>query len=327
MPVPLLPIALGGGVLALLLLSRRQIPISNVVNRPVDPRPITPNQRGNRTLPRPLPPGTIGVARVVPNSFNGLLLRRTPGTQASGSALGPDGTNTLIAPSGDLRHAFNGDEVAVLERGVRASNNRGPEEWWRVHTAGGGVGYARAIDPEGVSNFTDFQEAGGGGGGGERPIVTAGWPPYGAMGVDPFWAARVGQVNALRALRNAGVDLNANSLRQVSQRHPLSGRRFPRPLSSGVVIARAIADEGRGGVDVRTEADTEGLHWTLRGLARVGDEVMVLQRGIASASLTPGAEEWWYVRTIDGREGFARAVAPSGTPSLQLVRTDAGVIN
>lgn len=183
MPFPVLPVALGGGVLALLLLSRRQVPLRNTTQ-------VIPNRggggggggsRGNRPFPRPLPPGTIGVARVVPNREGGMIIRTSAGVSVPRE-------RTFIAPEGDLRHAYNGDEVAVFERGIRPPNAQGPEEWWRLQSPGGGSGYARAVDPQGVANFSGFEEAGGGGGGGggEAPIVTRGWGPYDAIGIDPM---------------------------------------------------------------------------------------------------------------------------------------------
>lgn len=88
-------------------------------------------------------------ARVIPNARGGIMTRTEP------SARG--GVATLISPEGTSPNdAFNGTVVDVLETGHKDADGKTGGEWWKIRTPGGGVGFARAVDPAGVRNFEDM---------------------------------------------------------------------------------------------------------------------------------------------------------------------------
>ena len=166
MAVPLVPIALGGGVLGLLLLSRR-----NVVGPPgtqPTPSPIRPNG-----FP---PPNPQAIARVNVTTGEGGLNLRT----------GPSRTNTTL-----IRGYVNGTRLAVIA--IAPSDEPAPIQWGQVMMQDGATGFVRLRGPNNESNITI--ESGtlpdGGRGGGEQPVVQGwgGYDPYSAMnGYNPYSA-------------------------------------------------------------------------------------------------------------------------------------------
>src|SRR5262249_8086243 len=68
---------------------------------------------------------------------------------------GPSTGSPYVAPQGRPGNdAFTGTTVTVYQVGIPASDGTGGE-WWKVMPASGGPGgYARAVDPQGVSNFS-----------------------------------------------------------------------------------------------------------------------------------------------------------------------------
>jgi hypothetical protein len=83
-------------------------------------------------------------ARVVANAFGGMNTREEP---------------RLDAPLVAANDAFSGTLVNVLATGISPTDGSGGE-WWQIVTPGGSMGYARAVDPQGVSNFEDVRDAG-----------------------------------------------------------------------------------------------------------------------------------------------------------------------
>lgn len=119
-------LAVGGAALALLLFGAGRASAD-------DKKPKSP----------PVPTGTR--ATVVPNDQGGMVLRTEASTRG--------GDATLIAPRGAPVHAYNGQTVMVLETGLLDADKVTGGEWWRVATSGGGTGYSRAVDPQGVANY------------------------------------------------------------------------------------------------------------------------------------------------------------------------------
>lgn len=76
---------------------------------------------------------------------------------------GPGTSFPTVGEDGDPRHAFTGDLVGVLEQKIAEANRPAGSkaEWWHIVTAGGGDGFARAIDPEGNPNFAFTGEKAG----------------------------------------------------------------------------------------------------------------------------------------------------------------------
>lgn len=160
MAVPLVPIALGGGVLGLLLLSRRNA----IAATPTQPNPPRPNGGGTSAN---FPPGNAqAVGRVnVTTGQGGLNLR----TGASATA-------------GLVKGYTNGTRIAVL--GPAPSSDPAPIRWAQVMMQDGATGFARIVGPAGETNIS--VESGSlaqadGRGGGEQPVVQ-GWGGYAAMG-------------------------------------------------------------------------------------------------------------------------------------------------
>ena len=139
MPIPLaVPVVAGIGSLALLFFTHSA---KNTVipDTPVTPPVVPPGGGGRKTRPDPFPPGA-GSATVNVSGEPGINTRTGPGT-----------TFPIIVGN----TAFNGDVVAVLETGLIPNNAQGPEEWYRIMTPSNTIGYARAIDPQGVANFAN----------------------------------------------------------------------------------------------------------------------------------------------------------------------------
>lgn len=83
-------------------------------------------------------------ARVAWNVQGGMMTRQEP---------------RLDAPFVAANDAFSGTLVNVLATGISPTDGSGGE-WWQIVTPGGSTGYARAVDPQGVSNFEDVRDAG-----------------------------------------------------------------------------------------------------------------------------------------------------------------------
>jgi hypothetical protein len=124
----------GGSALALLLLGKAASAATDGGGGG------TPAPTGARAIVRPNAGRITGTKQDI-----GMLLRTEP------SARG--GNATLIAPEGAAPHAFTGQTVEVLQTGIRDADGVTGGEWWLIRTPGGGQGYSRAIDPQGVSNF------------------------------------------------------------------------------------------------------------------------------------------------------------------------------
>ena len=133
-----LPYALGAGVVAALFMAKKAS-ASESSGVPVTPQPVKPGQK----IPPGAPAGTELAEvrpRCLPNDArcnNGMLLRTGPGVN-----------NDLIAPEGAPPHAFTGELVAVLRKGLKAPGEPAANEWWEVMTVGGGRGFTRAIGPD-----------------------------------------------------------------------------------------------------------------------------------------------------------------------------------
>lgn len=141
-----IPYALGAVAVAAFALGRKRT-TSTV------PTVVEPPQPGQRRPPAgSLPPGTP-LARVAPSCGpndppecgNGVRTRKGPGV--GNPTIGPDG-----APPND---AMTGDLVGVLAMGLaeEGAPKGSKAEWWKVVTPSGGVGFSRAVDPQGRPNF------------------------------------------------------------------------------------------------------------------------------------------------------------------------------
>lgn len=149
MPFPWKPVAIGAGVLGVLLIARRS-----------PAAPNAPDGGGGGGVrpppPTPFPTGSGRAVVMVTTGEPGMRIRSSPNPSA-----------TLLG------RAFNGSTVAVLdmqipEEGAPAGS---PISWWRIQTSDGIVGFARAIGPAGESNFNLITPPQGGG---IRPDVMSG---------------------------------------------------------------------------------------------------------------------------------------------------------
>jgi hypothetical protein len=75
-------------------------------------------------------------ATVNPNAEGGMKVRNAPNLTAA---------QVGSAPSGST--------VSVLQTGVKPTDGSGGE-WWQIADAAGVTGFSRAVDPQGVHNFT-----------------------------------------------------------------------------------------------------------------------------------------------------------------------------
>lgn len=165
MPFPFVPVALGGSVLALLLLSRKKGGTGNK-DTPLPPPP-PPNGGGTRPRrppgPRPAGAGEATVAPVCgPNDTvdcrYGLLVHSTPDTDP--------GTRVAPPDSGPRSpHAVTGDTVWLLRNDVPDQSVPPTSRVWaQITTPLGNTGYVSYTDPAGNTNFSNITAPGGGGG-------------------------------------------------------------------------------------------------------------------------------------------------------------------
>lgn len=112
-----------------------------------------------RTMPAPFPLPDPPLPNVIPNipitpakldipiaTKEVAVVLATPGLN---TRIAPSATAALIAPQGKTPNdAFTGKLVTVLEKGL-AKKVGSPEEWWKIQTPGGGVGYAQAVSSAG----------------------------------------------------------------------------------------------------------------------------------------------------------------------------------
>lgn len=138
-----LPIALGVGAVALLLLIGKDAFAKDKSLQGPGPGPTptpTPTPK-----PSPFPAGSA-LATVIPNALGGINARNEPKSGQFGIPASPIITENT---------AFNGTTIAVLQTGFKEEGApaNSPIEWWKIMTPTGGIGFVRAVGPQGESNF------------------------------------------------------------------------------------------------------------------------------------------------------------------------------